>query len=61
MLSLEELKLCSKSSEDLRAEAVEGLALSLERIDDVKRSDSLAACVLSVGDRVADHVLEEDL
>ena len=43
------------------AETVERAALSLERVDDVKRSDGLALGVLGVGDRVPDDVLEEDL
>jgi len=42
-----------------RAEAVEGAALALERVDDVERGDGLALGVLGVGDRVADDVLEE--
>ena len=42
-----------------RAEAVQGAALALERVDDVERGDGLALGVLSVGDRVADDVLEE--
>ena len=45
----------------LSAESVEGLALALERVDDVHGRDGLAASVLSVGDRVADDVLKEDL
>ena len=45
----------------LVAEAVEGAALPLEGVDDVKGSDGLAAGVLSVGDGVTDDVLEEDL
>jgi hypothetical protein len=45
----------------LAAEAVEGAALALERVDDVHGGDGLAAGVLSVGDGVADDVLEEDL
>eukprot|EP00982_Pelagococcus_subviridis_P016635 31489-Pelagococcus_subviridis.AAC.2 len=45
----------------LAAEAVEGAALALERVDDVHRGDGLAAGVLGVGDRIADHVLEEHL
>ena len=45
----------------LRAEAVQGPALALERVHDVERGDRLAAGVLGVGDRVADDVLEEDL
>ena len=46
---------------DLAAEAVEGAALALERVDDVHGGDGLAAGVLGVGDRVADHGLKEDL
>ena len=45
----------------LAAEAVEGAALALERVDDVHRGDGLATGVLGVGDRIADHVLEEHL
>ena len=45
----------------LAAEAVERLALALERVDDVHGGDGLPAGVLGVGDRVTDHVLEEDL
>ncbi|EJK54771.1 hypothetical protein THAOC_25570 [Thalassiosira oceanica] len=45
----------------LSAEAVEGLSLSLQGVDDVHGSDGLAAGVLGVGDGVTDDVLEEDL
>ena len=45
----------------LAAEAVERAALPLERVHDVEGRDGLAAGVLGVGDRVADHVLEEHL
>ena len=45
----------------LAAEAVEGAALALESVDDIHRRDGLPARVLRVGDRVADHVLQEDL
>jgi len=45
----------------LAAEAIEGAALALERIDDVHGGHRLAARVLSVSHGVADHVLEEDL
>ena len=45
----------------LAAEAVESTALPLERVDDIERGDSLALGVLSVGDGVADHTLEEGL
>ncbi|KAL7552121.1 hypothetical protein ACHAWF_015339, partial [Thalassiosira exigua] len=47
--------------ENLSSEAVEGLALPLECVDNVHGRDSLAAGVLRVGHRVADDVLEEDL
>jgi hypothetical protein len=47
--------------DDLAAETVEGAALTLQRVDDVHRGDRLALGVLGVRDRVADHVLEEDL
>jgi hypothetical protein len=43
------------------AEAVEGSALALERVDDVHGGDSLASGVLGVGDGVVDDVPEEDL
>jgi hypothetical protein len=45
----------------LSAEAVEGLALALEGVDHIHGGDGLAASVLGVGDRVADHVLKEHL
>ena len=48
-------------ADDLSAEAVEGLALALERVDDVHGRHGLAAGMLGVGDRVTDDVLEEDL
>ena len=44
----------------LSAETVEGAALALERVDDVKSGDGLAACVLGVGDGITDDVLKED-
>ena len=40
-------------------EAVEGSALSLEGVDDIKGGNSLSLGVLSVGDGVLDNVLEE--
>ncbi|EJK50400.1 hypothetical protein THAOC_30638, partial [Thalassiosira oceanica] len=43
----------------LSAEAVEGLSLSLQGVDNVHGSDGLAAGVLGVGDGVTDDVLEE--
>ena len=45
----------------LSAEAVEGLSLSLQGVDDVHGRDGLAAGVLGVGNGVTDDVLEEDL
>ena len=45
----------------LTAESVESATLSLERIDDVHGGDGLSLGVLGVGDRIADHVLEEHL
>eukprot|EP00952_Eustigmatos_sp_NYUAD-ZCMA_P012445 50017-Eustigmatos_ZCMA.PRE.1 len=45
----------------LLTEAVEGASLPLERVHDVERRDGLAARVLGVRDRVADHVLQEHL
>ena len=45
----------------LAAEAVECAALALESIDNVHGGHGLAASVLSVGDNIADDVLEEDL
>ena len=52
---------CALGADSLAAEAVEGLSLTLEGVDDVHGRDSLAASVLGVGDRVTDDVLEEDL
>ena len=46
---------------NLAAEAVQGAALALERVDDVHGRHGLAARVLGVGDRITDHVLEEHL
>jgi hypothetical protein len=45
----------------LSTETVKGSALPLESVDDIERGDSLSLGVLSVGDRVSDDVLEEDL
>jgi len=45
----------------LTSETVKGLSLTLEGVDDVHGGDGLAASVFSVGDRVTDDVLEEDL
>jgi hypothetical protein len=45
----------------LSSESVEGASLALERVDDIHRSDGLAASVLSVGDGIADDVLQKHL
>ena len=46
---------------NLSAESVEGASLALEGVNDVQSGDGLALGVLGVGDRVADHVLKENL
>ena len=46
---------------NLSAESVEGLALTLESVDDIHGGDSLSLGVLAVGDGVTDDVLEEHL
>ena len=43
----------------LTAESVQGATLTLQSVDDVHGRDRLALGVLGVGDRIADHVLEE--
>ena len=43
------------------SQSVESLALTLEGVDDVHGRHRLTTCVLGVGDRVTDDVLEEDL
>jgi hypothetical protein len=45
----------------LTTETIEGTALALEGIDNVKRGDGLALSVLGVGDGVTDNGLEEGL
>lgn len=45
----------------LSTETVKGSALPLESVDNVEGGDGLPLGVLSVGDRVSDDVLEEDL
>ena len=51
----------SELVDDSAAEAVEGAALALERVDHVHGRDRLALGVLRVGDGVPDHVLQENL
>ena len=52
---------CSHEAIYLGTEAVKGLALTLEGIDDVEGGDGLAAGMLGVDDGVLDNVLEEGL
>ena len=47
--------------DNLSAEAVEGLALALEGVDDVHGGDGLPPGVLGVGHGITDDVLEEHL
>ena len=49
------------TTDNLSAETVEGLSLTLEGVDDIHGGDSLTTGVLGVGDRVTDDVLKEDL
>ena len=42
----------------LTTESVEGLALSLESVDDVHSNNSLSLSMLSVGDSIPDHTLQ---
>ena len=45
----------------LAAETVEGLALSLQGVDDIESGDGLSLGVFGVGDGITDDVLEENL
>ena len=49
------------TTDNLSAETVEGLSLTLECVDDIHSDDSLTASMLGVSDRVTDDVLKEDL
>jgi len=49
------VKLC------LTTETVECLSLTLQGIDDIHGGDGLTTGVFSVGDRITDDILEEDL
>jgi hypothetical protein len=51
----------NQEKEEDSPETVEGLALSLECVNDVERRNGLSLGVFSVGDRVLDDTLEEDL
>lgn len=42
-------------------EVIEGPPVALQRHDDISSADSLAACVLGVGDGISDDVGQEDL
>ncbi len=54
-------KVPTRSTVCLATKAVEGTALSLERIDDIERGDSLALGVFGVGDGITDDRFEEGL
>ena len=45
----------------LAAEAVQGAALALERVDDIHGGDGLAAGVLGVGDCISDDIFQVGL
>ena len=50
-----------KQASCLTTETVEGAALALQGVDNVKRRDSLALGVLGVGDGITDDTLKEGL
>ena len=52
---------CLGSEENLSAESVEGTSLAFQGVDDVHGGDSLSLGVLSVGDCITDHILQENL
>ena len=52
---------CLGSDENLSAESVEGTSLTFQGVDDVHGGDGLSLGVLSVGDCITDHVLQENL
>jgi hypothetical protein len=56
-----QLVVCQRQERCLTSETVKGLALTLESVDNIHGGDSLTTGVLSVGDRVTDNVLEENL
>jgi len=45
----------------LTAEAVQGLALSLQRVDDIHGGDRLSSGVFGVRNRITDNVFQEHL
>lgn len=50
-----------QGGDDLTTETIKGTALSLQCVNDVKGSDSLALGVLSVCNSITDDTLEESL
>ena len=52
---------CLGSEENLSTESVEGTSLTFQGVDDVHGGDGLSLGVLSVGDCITDHVLQENL
>jgi len=50
-----------KNKSCLTTESIKGSSLSLQGINDIKRSDGLTLGVLGVGDRVTDNTFEEAL
>jgi len=52
---------CLGSEENLSTESVEGTSLTFQGVDDVHGGDGLSLSVLSVGDCITDHVLQENL
>ena len=53
--------IAQSEANSLTTESVEGAALTLESVDNIERGNSLSLGVLGVGDRVANHRLEERL
>ena len=53
--------LFSHDAIDLGTEAVNGLSLAFEGVDDIERGDGLATGMLGVCDGILDNVLEEGL
>ena len=60
-IRIEFAELISRAGSCLTTETVESAALALERIDDIHGGDGLSLGMLTIGDGVTDHVLEEDL
>ena len=49
-----------REARSLTSETVEGLALTLEGVDDIHRGDSLSFGVFAVGDGISDDIFKED-